>query len=229
MHAPWHFPGGMLCTMAPAALATPPPTCSNGAIAAPNATWGGACFRLLAQRASSLRQCVDWCSEQNMAPTCVSSAEENTFAAGLVPDDDWAYIGLYQNDTSGGPAEGWERCLVGDASGFTNWDQGRFPQPDDRLRGGFPEDCAVMTSSGKWRDKECVVPSALGRNFRCLCEGPSSPSDSFEQDLQVLEATVDAKMREAKARAAVVYPTSVVITFLPALLLLLSYSTATYK
>ena len=65
------------------ALATPPPppsACSDGAIAAPDeATWGGACFSLTAQRASSLRQCVEWCGKQGMTPACIASADENAF------------------------------------------------------------------------------------------------------------------------------------------------------
>ena len=106
-------------------FATPsPPACPDGATAAPNATWGGACFHLLNQRATSLRQCVEWCGEQGMAPACIGSAEENAFAAGLVPDDDGAIIGHYQKDTSGGVDEGWGRCVAGEASGFSNWDQG---------------------------------------------------------------------------------------------------------
>ena len=48
-----------------------------------------------------------------------------------------------------------------------------------------------MTGNGRWYDMPCVVPAALGWSFRCLCEGPSSPSASFEQDLQVLEAAVE--------------------------------------
>ena len=104
--------------LATALAAPPPPLCPDGATAAPNTTWGGACFSPTKQRASSLRQCVEWCGEQGMTPASISSAEENAFAAGLVPADDWAYIGHYQNDTSGGPAEGWGRCVAGKASGF---------------------------------------------------------------------------------------------------------------
>ena len=203
------------------ALAAPPsPACPDGATATANATWGGACFRLTAQRAS-LRHCVERCGEQGMAPACLGSAEENAFAAGLVPANDWAYIGHYQNDTSGGPAEGWGRCVAGDASGFANWDdQGLVRQPDDFYGTGFPEGCAVMTGQGRWRDEPCVVPEAFGRTFRCLCEGPSSPSVSFEQDLLVLEAAVEAAVSEVRARVAVVYPICFLIAFLPALLLL---------
>ena len=117
----------MLFTQAAALAVQPPPppkpSCPDGATAAPNATWGGACFVLTMQRTPALRQCVEWCGEQNMTPACIGSAEENAFAVELVPEDDGAFIGLYQNDaTSGIPAEGWERCVGGEASGFTNRD-----------------------------------------------------------------------------------------------------------
>ena len=54
----------MLLFLAPALAVQPPPppTCPNGATAAPNANWGGACFSLTA-RATSLRQCVEWCGD----------------------------------------------------------------------------------------------------------------------------------------------------------------------
>ena len=98
----------LLLLIVSAALATPsPPTCPAGATAAPNSTWGGVCFSLTTQRALSLRQCVERCVAEGMVPACIGSAEENAFVAGLVPDNDWAYIGHYQSDTSGGPAEGW--------------------------------------------------------------------------------------------------------------------------
>jgi len=172
-----------------------PPACPNGATAAPNASWA-ACFSLPEQRASSLRQCVEWCGELGMTPACIGSAEENAFAAGLVPADDWAFIGIYQNDTSGAPAEGWGRCVAGEASGFANWQAG---QPNDGL---VSEECAMMTARGHWYDEMCGMPPALGYTFRCLCEGPSRPSDSFERDLRVLEASVETVMRKAQARVA---------------------------
>ena len=154
-----------------------------------------------------------------MTPACIGSAEEDAFAAGILPADDWAYIGHYQSDTSGGPAEGWGRCVAGEASGFANWDQTVARNPDDYL-GAFPESCAGMFGQGGWRDLSCVVPAPQGITTRCLCEGPSSPSASFEQDLQVLEAAVEAALNEARTRVAVVYPVCFLIAFLPALLLL---------
>ena len=49
------------------ALAAPPPSaCPDGATAAPNATWGGACFSLPKQRASSLRRSV-WSGAASLA------------------------------------------------------------------------------------------------------------------------------------------------------------------
>ena len=104
-----------------------PPGCPDGATAAPNATWA-ACFHLTERRATSLRQCVEWCGEHDMVPACIESAEENGFAAELMPGNDWAMIGRYQNASNGGPAAGWDRCVAGESSGFTNWD---VSQPAD--------------------------------------------------------------------------------------------------
>ena len=72
--------------------------------------------------------------------------------------------------------------MAGEASGFTQWDE-TFGQPNNW--GGFT-DCAGMTGTGLWYDVSCIVSPALGWTYRCLCEGPSSPSAPFEQDLQML-------------------------------------------
>ena len=248
--------------------------CPNGAIASPNSTWA-ACFSVTGHRASSLRQCVASCGELGMTPAHIISAEENDFAASVVPDDDWAMLGHYQGATSGDPAKGWGQCVAGDAArslvlalstptpptegekqilqqtlaaearvdaaavrvevenstssgvwvirfyvtlpstGFANWAGG---QPNDFY--GLQADCVVMTGQGRWMNVPCRTPAALGVTFRCLCEGPSSPSDSFEQDLEALEAPVDAAMREKQARVAAMYPCCFVLTVLPALLFL---------
>ena len=51
----------------------------------------------------------------------------------------------------------------------------------------------------------------------CLCEGPSSPSASFEQDLQVLEAEAEAGIRDweaaMRATVAVVYLVCFLVSF----------------
>ena len=211
----------MLANLA-AALAVqppPPPTCPDGATAAPNATWGGACFLLTAQRTPALRQCVEWCGEQGMTPACIGSAEENAFVVELVPEDDGAFIGLYQNHAAyrGVPAEGWDRCVGGEASGFTNWDVS-FGEPNDY--GGSPQSCTVLTGQGTWWDVTCAVPLVLLESYRCLCEGPSWPSDSFQQDLEVLQDEAEAGMSKANARVAVVYPVCFLVAFIPAVFLL---------
>ena len=96
------------------------PECAAGATASPNISWA-ACFSLSEQRASSLRQCVDRCGVLGMVPACIGSAEENAFASTLLPANDWAYLGVYRNVSSGGRAEGWGGCVAGVASGFVNW------------------------------------------------------------------------------------------------------------
>ena len=148
------------------ALATPRrPACTDGDIASPNTSWA-ACFSLPKQRATSLRQCVEMCEKLGMVPMCIGSAEENAFAAQLVPSGDWAYFGLVQNDTNGGPAEGWGRCVAGDASGFTHWDTEHavVAQPNDGLG---PQDCAVTTRQGLWHDM-CASCPFLARHAMCV-------------------------------------------------------------
>ena len=151
-----------------------------------------------------------------MVPACIRSSEENNFAAGLIPDDDWAFIGLYKNDTHGGWAEGGGRCVAGDASGFANWHDDR-PTP---AYDGLIADCAIVTGQGRWTSTPCVEPAAIGRSFRCLCDGPSSPAVAFAQDLPVLEAAVEAAMRVIKARALRMYLVCSALAVLPMLLLL---------
>ena len=36
------------------------------------------------------------------------------------------WLGLYQNETRLGPAKGWGRCVGGDASNVTNWQEGQL-------------------------------------------------------------------------------------------------------
>ena len=187
-----------------------------GATVSPNATWA-ACFSLTDQRASSIGQCVEWCRKKGMTPACIGSAEENDFAASLVPDYDGAWIGHYQIGNDPEPAEGWGRCVAGEASGFANWDE-VLGQPNGE-HWGLHSDCAGIAGNGGWYDGPCVVPAMIGLTFRCLCKGPSSASDSFAQDLVVLEAAVQADVDNQQARMVPVYGICSVIALLPAVLL----------
>ena len=187
-----------------------------GATVSPNATWA-ACFSLTDQRASSIGQCVEWCRKKGMTPACIGSAEENDFAASLVPDYDGAWIGHYQIGNNPEPAEGWGRCVAGEASGFANWDK-VLGQPNGE-HWGLHSDCAGIAGNGGWYDGPCVVPAMIGLTFRCLCKGPSSASDSFVQDLVVLEAAVQADVDNQQARMVPVYGICSVIALLPAVLL----------
>ena len=198
------------------ALATPPPTappaCPNGAITTTNATWGSACFSLTAQRASSLRQCVEWCGEQGMTPACIGSTEENAFAAGLVPADDWAYIGHYQSKANGNAAQ--DQCVEGKATGFVKEaDIGSAPH-------GLPSECELLNGRGVWQRTPCIGPKPLLFTFRCLCAGPAGSSASFERDLGLLEDAVETETREQQLRAAVVYAVAALLTVLPTVIFL---------
>ena len=98
-------------------------TCPNGWSAAPSISSSRRCLGIPAGRASSLRGCMELCGAQGATPACIISVEENALAAELLAASPFAslWLGLYQNDTGGGPREGWGRCAGGDASGLAFW------------------------------------------------------------------------------------------------------------
>eukprot|EP00908_Phaeocystis_cordata_P013951 Transcript_25064.p1 GENE.Transcript_25064~~Transcript_25064.p1 ORF type:complete len:636 (+),score=46.67 Transcript_25064:56-1963(+) len=225
-------PAMALVALVPAALAAPPSTpldrsadvsdSCGGATTAPNASWVGAYFSMTERRASSLRECAEWCGNEGMVPACIGSAEEITFLAALVPEDDWAMIGHYWEETKGTLAGGRARCVAGDTSDFGNWVEG---EPTNSYQ-GFPEACTVVTGKGGWLDVPCVAPPRswpVLRTWRCLCEGPASSAESFEQDLRVIEAPVAAQMLVVESRAAAVCRVCVLLFALHALLVLGSH------
>lgn len=191
--------------------------CPDGWTASPNASWPKPCFAIPAARVSFL-SCVALCADEGGVPACPSSAEENTFAAGLIGGD-WAWLGLYQMNDDDGPAQGWDRCVAGGASGFTSWSVG---QPNDRTGA---ESCAVMTGQGSWLDRPCFAHglfSALG-SARCLCAGPANASSSFAGDLAALQAEWQQFTQAAAATVAAAYPPVTLLAVLPSLLLLGSW------
>ena len=134
---------GLMLTIAGTAAA-----CPAGWTRSPNASWANQCFGVPAGRSSSLRSCVELCGAEGGVPACVASAEENGFAAELLGDDS-AWLGLYQNDTSGGVDEGWGRCVASDAPSFSSW---RAGEPNDFFDFAG-ENCAFMFGSlGTWAD-----------------------------------------------------------------------------
>ena len=203
--------------------------CPIGWTPSPNASWAHQCYGIPTQRSSSLRSCVELCGAEGGVPACIGSVEENAFAAGLIGDD-WAWLGLYQNDTSNEPATGWGRCVTGEELGFSGWAD---DQPGNWRGAG---DCAVMDGgSGTWFDAMCKRHGTdpdprpwRGRPmdwldaFVCLCSGPANASAVFSEDLEALEAAAEARIRrmraETKARVAMLYPIVTLIVLLPALL-----------
>lgn len=184
------------------ALVAAPPGCHlPGATVSSNASWA-ACFSLTEQQASSLRECMELCGAGGMTPACLGSTEENAFARGLLQDDDSVWIGRYQDETDVGVGAGWGRCVAGKAPGFINWDE-EMGQPSGK-HWGLQSDCVSMAGGGKWYDIPCVLPAAFGLTLRCLCEGPSSPSTSFDPDLVILETTLETEIHKHEARVPVV-------------------------
>ena len=210
---------GLMLTIAATAAA-----CPAGWTPSPNASWANQCFGVPASRSSSLRSCVELCGAEGGVPACVASAEENGFAAELLGDDS-AWLGLYQNDTASNPNyqngvdEGWGRCVALEAPSFSSW---RARQPRDHWLAA--EDCAVMDGRyGTWFSRSCAsidLGWITDPGFRCLCAGPANASAAFPDDLEALEAAVEAALEELRASVAVVYPIATLIALLPALLLL---------
>ena len=203
---------GLMLTIAASATA-----CPAGWTPSPNASWANQCFRVPSGRSSSLRSCVELCGAEGGVPACVASAEENGFAAELLGDD-VAWLGLYQNDTSGGVDEGWGRCVASEAPYFSSW---RAWQPNDWWASA---DCALMVGrDGTWFYSFCAsieLTWMTDLGYRCLCAGPANASAAFPDDLEALEAALEAALDEARANVAMAYPIATLIALLPALLLL---------
>ena len=92
-------------------------SCPDGWTPSPNASGSNQCFIVPSGRSSSLRSCVENCGAHGGMPACITSAEENAFVAELIGTD-WAWLGLYQNDTDG--EQGWGRCVGNAAPAFTS-------------------------------------------------------------------------------------------------------------
>ena len=142
---------GLLLTIA--ATAATAAACPAGWTPSPNASWANQCFGVPTNRSSSLRSCVELCGAEGGVPACIASAEENGFAAELLGNET-AWLGLYQNDTSGGVDEGWGRCVAFEAPSFSNWSGG---EPSDQRSWLAAEDCAVMYGrDGTWFSRFCA-------------------------------------------------------------------------
>ena len=168
--------------------ATAQQACPAGWTASPaNAAWGPRCYFVPPERSTSLFRCVDLCAEHEGTPACIGSAEENDFVAAKLVAADGLWLGLYQNETELGPAEGWDDCVGGDApANFTNWRESargssivdshwlEHSQPDDYH--GYQQDCAYLdAATGQWRDLACdggvrfdPLPWRLAE-LSCLC------------------------------------------------------------
>ena len=204
---------------ATATLFLPPAAtaCPTGWTPSPaNATWGPRCYLVPPERSTSFFRCVDLCKEHGGIPACIGSVEENEFVTAKLVAADGLWLGLYQNETGFGRAEGWDRCVAGDAPSFTNWHEG---QPDDY--DGYQEDCASLDArTGQWGDLECSFYFELS----CLC-ARGSASAAFADDLKALEATRADDERLSSQRVlsrltAIAFTTATAIALLPTLLLL---------
>eukprot|EP00964_Phaeocystis_antarctica_P002587 scaffold1354_cov58-Phaeocystis_antarctica.AAC.1 len=207
-----------LLFLPPAATACPP-----GWTPSPtSAAWGPRCYVVPPERSTSLFRCVELCKEYEGVPACISSAEENSFVTGELATADDLWLGLYQNETGLGPSKGWDRCVAGNASNFTNWLQGEpqthcVPEFQGDCTGQYQgqyqyqRDCSFLyAGTGQWGSTLCdesVLP--FGSSSSCLC-ARGSASDAFIGDLEALQATrafnerllieIEREWRERKER-----------------------------
>ena len=192
--------------------------CPIGWIPSPNT---GTCFLVPPERSTSLFRCVNLCNKHGGAPACIGSAEENAFVTAELAASGGLWLGLYQNETGLGPANGWGRCVVGDAPSFTNWSEG---QPDHYH--GYQQDCAwVDAGTGQWRALACdggvrfdPLPWRIAK-LSCLC-ADGNASGAFANDRKALEATSGYNRKLLTRRTATAFSIAAALALLPTLLLL---------
>ena len=196
--------------------------------------WGSRCLFVPPNYSTSLFCCVDICEEHGGAPACIGSLEENRHVVANernLPDGtDVLWLGLYQNETSLGPAKGWGGCVSGDAPNFDNWYEG---QPDDRHH-GYQQECTLLAVSdhfgagsgnGTWRDGWCdssllYRASHRAGARRCLCAHGEDASETFlYEDSDALKKTGEDNMRLLLERTAMAFSIAAVLALLPSLLL----------
>jgi hypothetical protein len=216
--------------------ATAQQACPTGWIPSPaNAAWGPRCYLVPPERSTSLLRCVELCANKHEGtPACIGSAEENDFVAAKLVAADGLWLGLYQNETELGPAEGWDDCVGGDApANFTNWLESatgsiisvKHNQPDDYH--GYQQDCAYLdAATGQWRDLACdggvrfdPFPLRLAELF-CLCTLGDSSAAVDKDLLEALKARRAYNERLLTRRTAIFFATATAVAVLPFLLLL---------
>jgi len=103
--------------------------------------------------------CGNWGGE--LAPLR-TPADEDCVSQALFPQQA-SWIGLIQAPLQTSPSAGWSWNGDGHALAFTNWDTG---QPNDASGAETgSEQCAFMTTGGKWQDDDCSASSLV--RFSC--------------------------------------------------------------
>ena len=193
---------------------------------------GSRCLFVPPNYSTSLLHCVNVCEEHEGAPACIGSPEENRHVTAnernLTDGADVLWLGLYQNETSLGPAKGWGGCVSGDAPNFTNWYKG---QPDDYH--GYQQECTLLAVSdhfgpgsgnGSWRDGWCDTglyrASHRAGARRCLCAHGEDASEKYYEDSKALNKTGDDNMRLLMRRTRNAFSIATVLALLPSLLLI---------
>ena len=134
---------------------------------------------------------------------------------------DGLWLWLYQHEKGLGPAEGWGRCVAGDAPSFSNWHES---QPDDYH--GYQQDCAWLDArTGQWLALACdggvqfdPLPWRLAE-LSCLCARESA-SAAFTDDVAALEAATGYNQRLLSRRTTAAFAAAIALAMLPTVLLL---------
>ena len=214
--------GAHVLTAALVFLAPATSACPNGWTPSPaNSTWGRRCFLVPPEPSTSLFRCVELCEEQGGTPACLNSTEENAFVKAELAASDGLWLGLYQHEKGLGPAEGWGRCVAGDAPSFSNWHES---QPDDYH--GYQQDCAWLDArTGQWLALACdggvqfdPLPWRLAE-LSCLCARESA-SAAFTDDLAALEAATGYNQQLLSRRTTAAFAAAIALAMLPTVLLL---------
>ena len=136
--------------------------------------------------AHEIAECIPLCASGGGVPACPRSDEENAWFADIARAEDmnpldWHWLGKYQTPTNPmlgeyiAPADGWDHCVGGGATNYTNWWVDPLTaevQPPDDMFGD--EKCTALavfpSCDGAWIDSTCALAILTEDGARpCLC------------------------------------------------------------
>lgn len=144
-----------------------PSTCTNDLVCAGQvvtAMCNGACWAKCTNAfgisvLSAATACGDWGGE--LAP--LRTPFDEACVSGVLFPQQASWIGLVQAPLQTSPSSGWSWNADGQPLAFTDWDSGQ-PNDGTGLEKGT-EQCAFMTTGGKWQDDDCNATTLV--RFSC--------------------------------------------------------------